>query len=482
LEGGKIMGAFETVIGLEIHVELGTKSKIFCGCSTEFGKKANENTCPVCIGLPGVMPVLNERVVELAVKAGQVLNCKINKINKTDRKNYFYPDLPKAYQISQFDMPVCSDGYLELGEEFQGKKVGITRIHIEEDAGKLIHLEDEDVTLIDYNRAGVPLVEIVTEPDIRSAEEAHDFLKKLRNILVYSEISDCKMEEGSLRCDANISIRKVGSDVLNTKVEIKNMNSFKEVHKALLKEEKRQLELYRYGEEHKIVQETRRWDSGKGRTVTMRTKEDAHDYRYFPEPDLPPMILEEKYIDTIKETIPELPMEKKERFVKDYGLSQKDAEVIIDDKATANFFEKLVSKTKDPKESSNWVITEVLRSLKEYDEIPVSSQQLAELIKEIKSGSISRNAGKKVFDKMCDTDKMPVDLIDDLGLKQISSEDKLEEIVKEILDKNSEAVEDFKSGKGKAFGFLMGQTMKETKGKANPGVVKKILEEKLKKM
>jgi len=476
------MGAYETVIGLEIHVELGTKSKIFCGCSTEFGRKANENTCPVCIGLPGVMPVLNERVVELAVKAGQVLNCKINKVNKTDRKNYFYPDLPKAYQISQFDMPVCSEGYLELGDEFQGKKVGITRIHIEEDAGKLIHLEDEDVTLIDYNRAGVPLIEIVTEPDIRSAEEAHDFLKKLRNMLVYSEISDCKMEEGSLRCDANISIRTIGSDVLNTKVEIKNMNSFKEVHKALLKEEKRQLELYRYGEEHKIVQETRRWDAGKGRTVTMRTKEDAHDYRYFPEPDLPPMILEEKYIDNIKKTIPELPMEKKERLTKNYGLSQKDAEVIIDDKTTADFFEELVSKTKDPKESSNWVITEVLRSLKEYDEIPVSSQQLAELIKEIKSGSISRSAGKKVFDKMCDTDKMPVDLIEELGLKQISSEDKLEEIVNEILSKNSEAVEDLNNGKDKAFGFLMGQIMKETKGKANPGVVKKLLEEKIEKM
>src|SRR6056297_440024 len=476
------MGAYETVIGLEIHVELGTKSKIFCGCSTKFGSKANENTCPVCIGLPGVMPVLNEKVVELAVKAGQAINCKINKINKTDRKNYFYPDLPKAYQISQFDMPVCSDGYLELGDKFQGKKVGITRIHIEEDAGKLIHLEDEDVTLIDYNRAGVPLVEIVTEPDIRSAEEAYNFLKKLRNILVYSEISDCKMEEGSLRCDANISIRKVGSDVLNTKVEIKNMNSFKEVHKALLKEEKRQLELYRYGEEHKIVQETRRWDAGKGRTVTMRTKEDAHDYRYFPEPDLPPMILEEKYIDNIKKSIPELPMEKKERLTKNYGLSQKDAEVIIDEKSTADFFEELVSKTKEPKESSNWVITEVLRSLKEYDEIPVSSQQLSVLISEIKSGNISRNAGKKVFDKMCDSDKTPLEIIEDLGLKQISSEDKLEEIVDEILDKNREAVEDFKSGKGKAFGFLMGQTMKETKGKANPGVVKKLLEEKLKKM
>ncbi len=476
------MSAYETVIGLEIHVELGTKSKIFCGCSTEFGRKANENTCPVCIGLPGVMPVLNERVVELAVKAGQVLNCKINKVNKTDRKNYFYPDLPKAYQISQFDMPVCSDGYLELGDEFQNKKVGITRIHIEEDAGKLIHLEDEDVTLIDYNRAGVPLVEIVTEPDIRSAEEAHDFLKKLRNMLVYSEISDCKMEEGSLRCDANISIRKVGDQVLNTKVEIKNMNSFKEVHKALLKEEKRQLELYRYGEEHKIVQETRRWDAGKGRTVTMRTKEDAHDYRYFPEPDLPPMILEEKYIDDIKETIPELPMEKMERFIKDYGLSKKDAEVIIDDKSTADFFEDLVSKTKDPKESSNWVITEVLRSLKEYDDIPVSSKQLSELIKEIKSGSISRNAGKKVFDKMCTTDKMPKKVIEELGLKQISSENELEKIVGGILDKNIEAVEDLKNGKDKAFGFLMGQTMKATKGKANPGVVKKLLEEKIKKM
>ncbi len=476
------MGAYETVIGLEIHVELGTKSKIFCGCSTEFGKKANENTCPVCIGLPGVMPVLNERVVELAIKSGQVLNCKINKVNKTDRKNYFYPDLPKAYQISQFDMPVCSDGYLELGDEFQGKKVGITRIHIEEDAGKLIHLEDEDATLIDYNRAGVPLVEIVTEPDIRSAEEAHDFLKKLRNILVYSEISDCKMEEGSLRCDANISIRKVGEQVLNTKVEIKNMNSFKEVHKALLKEEKRQLELYRYGEEHKIIQETRRWDAGKGRTVTMRTKEDAHDYRYFPEPDLPPMILEEKYIDTIKTTIPELPMKKMERFINDYDLSEKDAEVIIDDKSTADFFEELVLKSKDPKESSNWVITEVLRSLKEYDDIPVTSQQLSELIKEIKTGSISRNAGKKVFDKMCISDKMPKRVIEELGLKQISSEDELEKIVGSILDKNIEAVEDLKNGKDKAFGFLMGQTMKATKGKANPGVVKKLLEEKIKKM
>ena len=475
------MGAYETVIGLEIHVELGTKSKIFCGCSTKFGSKANENTCPVCIGLPGVMPVLNEKVVELAVKAGQAINCKINKINKTDRKNYFYPDLPKAYQISQFDMPVCSDGYLELGDKFQGKKVGITRIHIEEDAGKLIHLEDEDVTLIDYNRAGVPLVEIVTEPDIRSAEEAYNFLKKLRNILVYSEISDCKMEEGSLRCDANISIRKVGSDVLNTKVEIKNMNSFKEVHKALLKEEKRQLELYRYGEEHKIVQETRRWDAGKGRTITMRTKEDAHDYRYFPEPDLPPMILEKKYIDDIKSSIPELPMKKMERFVRDYGLLQKDAEVIIDEKSTADYFEDLVSKTKDPKESCKWLITEVLRSLKEYDEIPVTSKQLSELIKEIKSGSISRNAGKKVFDKMCTSDKMPEKVIIELGLKQISSEGELEKIVGEILDNNIEAVEDFKSGKGKAFGFLMGQSMKATKGKANPGVLKKLLEEKLKK-
>ena len=342
-------------------------------------------------------------------------------------------------------------------------------------------MEDEDVTLIDYNRAGVPLVEIVTEPDIRSAEEAYNFLKKLRNILVYSEISDCKMEEGSLRCDANISIRKVGSDVLNTKVEIKNMNSFKEVHKALLKEEKRQLELYRYGEEHKIVQETRRWDAGKGRTITMRTKEDAHDYRYFPETDLPPMILEKKYIDDIKSSIPELPMKKMERFVRDYGLLQKDAEVIIDEKSTADYFEDLVSKTKDPKESCKWLITEVLRSLKEYDEIPVTSKQLSELIKEIKSGSISRNAGKKVFDKMCTSDKMPEKVIIELGLKQISSEGELEKIVGEILDNNIEAVEDFKSGKGKAFGFLMGQSMKATKGKANPGVLKKLLEEKLKK-
>ena len=330
------MAAFETIIGLEIHVEMDTKSKIFCSCSTKFGAEPNKNTCPVCIGLPGVMPVLNKEVVRLAVKAGKALNCDINMINKTDRKNYFYPDLPKAYQISQFDLPVCIDGLVKITTDGKERKVRINRIHIEEDAGKLVHLEDSENTLIDYNRGGVPLIEIVSEPDMRSAEEAVEFMKNLRAIMVYAGISDCKMEQGSMRCDANISIREAGTDVLNTKVEIKNINSFKEVYKAIKKEEARQIQLYSYGEGHKVIQETRRWDASKGRTITMRTKEDAHDYRYFPEPDLPPVILKEEYVEEIKQSLPELPGEKKSRFIRDYDLSEKEADILIEEKFIAD--------------------------------------------------------------------------------------------------------------------------------------------------
>lgn len=470
---------YETVIGLEIHVELDTKSKIFCSCSTEFGQEPNKNTCPVCTGLPGALPVLNKEVVNLAVKAGTALNCDINLINKTDRKNYFYPDLPKAYQISQFDIPICSKGYIDIEVEGKAKRVNLTRIHIEEDAGKLVHLEDEEISLIDYNRAGVPLIEIVSEPDIRSAEEAVSFLKTLRAILVYSEISDCRMDQGSMRCDANISIREFGNKELNTKVEIKNMNSFKEVYKALKKEEKRQIELYSYAEGHKVIQETRRWDASKGKTITMRTKEDAHDYRYFPEPDLPPVIIEKLLVDNIKESLPELPEEKKERMIQEYNLTEKEVDIIIEEKEIADYYEAVVKECEEPKEAANWIITEILRLLKTSDIIPVKASYLSDLIKEVKKGSVSKTAAKSVLEELAVSDKTVQEIIEEKGLKQISSTDELENVVEKILLDNKQAVEDYKEGKKQSFGFLMGQIMKETKGKANPVKVKELLGNKL---
>jgi aspartyl-tRNA(Asn)/glutamyl-tRNA(Gln) amidotransferase subunit B len=473
------MSAYETVIGLEIHVELATESKIFCSCPTTFGAEPNKNTCPVCIGLPGVMPVLNEEVVNLAVKAGIALKCDINLINKMDRKNYFYPDLPKAYQISQFDLPICVGGHADV--EVEGKKtiIGLTRIHIEEDAGKLIHLEEEETTLIDYNRGGVPLIEIVTDPDIRSAEEAVEFLRTLRAILVYSGISDCRMEQGSMRCDVNISVREFGSDILNTKVEIKNMNSMKEVHKAIKKEEARQIQLYSYGEGHKVIQETRRWDAAKGRTITMRTKEDAQDYRYFPEPDLPPVIIANEKVIDIEKSLPELPTAKKERMIEKYGLSLNEIGILIEEKPVADFYETVVHLSGEPKEAANWIITELLRVLKTEADIPISAEQLSDLIKEVKKGTISRTAAKDVFEELVLSDKSVEQVIQEKGLKQISSTDELEGIVDSVLKENPQAVEDFKSGKGQSFGFLMGQCMKASKGKGNPGVVKSLLEKAL---
>lgn len=475
------MAVYETVIGLEIHVELDTKSKIFCSCSTKFGAEPNKNTCPVCIGLPGVMPVLNEEVVKLAVKAGSALNCKINLINKTDRKNYFYPDLPKAYQISQFDLPICSGGFIDLDIEDRARKIGITRIHIEEDAGKLIHLEDSEYTLIDYNRGGVPLIEIVTEPDMRSADEAVAFLKKLRAILIYSGISDCKMEQGSMRCDVNISVREYGSQELNTKVEIKNMNSLKEVHKAILKEENRQMQFYHYGEGHKVVQETRRWDASKGRTVTMRSKEDAHDYRYFPEPDLPPVIIASETAEAIKNTLPELPDAKRKRMIEKYRLTEQEVDILIEEKYVADFYEETVQLSNEPKEASNWIITEVLRVLKTEKEIPLTTRQLSDLILEIKKGTISRTAGKEVFEALITSEASVEKIIAAKGFQQISAKDEIEAIVDQVLSSNPQAIEDFASGKTQSFGFLMGQCMKASKGKGNPGVVKEILEQKLRR-
>jgi len=474
---------FETIIGLEIHAELNTKSKIFCSCSTEFGAKPNANTCPICLGLPGTLPVLNEEVINLAIKAGTAVDCKINKLNKMDRKNYFYPDLPKAYQTSQFDLPMCSGGNVEIVVDGITKTVRLNRIHIEEDAGKLVHVEGEDISYIDYNRVGVPLIEIVSEPDMRSVDEAVAFLRTLKAILEYSDISDCKMEQGSLRCDANISIRTVGQDTLNTKVEIKNINSFKELQKALEKEEKRQIELYTFGEGYKIIQETRRWDSGKGRTVSMRSKESAHDYRYFPEPDLTPILIQEEQILKLKASLPEMPRDKKERFISQYGLSEKEVDIILDDRSLSKYYEELVSLGANPKIAANWLLGDMLRLLKEKDmeteSFPVTPEALSKLLLMIVQGKISTTAGKEVFEIMFLTGKSSEVVVSEKGLSQISDTSELEKIIDHILNSNPQSIEDFKAGKTQAAGFLMGQVMKASKGKANPKVTKEMLDAKL---
>lgn len=475
--------SFETVIGLEIHAELHTKSKIFCSCSTKFGAAPNENTCPICLGLPGVLPVINEEVVNLAIKAGSALNCKINNLNKMDRKNFFYPDMPKAYQTSQYDIPICSGGFVEIDVEGVKKKVRLNRIHIEEDAGKLVHLEDEPYSLIDYNRAGVPLIEIVSEPDMRSTEEAVAFLRALKSILEYAEISDCRMEQGSLRCDANISTRKMGQENLTTKVEIKNINSFRELQKALEKEEKRQRELYTYGEEHKIKQETRRWDNGKGKTVPMRSKEDAHDYRYFPEPDLLPIIVYDDQISTIKSTLPEMPSIKRDRFINVYGLKEKEVEIIVDDKELSHYYEALVNEGANPKTAANWVLGDILRTLNDKNltskDITIKPAALNALLVLIEQGKISTTAGKEIFDEMFVSGKSAEELMKEKGLTQISDTSELEAMIIEILDGNPKSVQDFREGKQQAAGFLMGQLMKASKGKANPKLAKEMLDTKL---
>lgn len=473
--------SLETVIGLEVHAELKTKTKIFCSCSTEFGKEPNHNTCPICLGLPGTLPVLNEEVVALAIKAGKAFHCDINKVNKMDRKNYFYPDLPKAYQISQFDLPLCSNGYVEIEVEGKTKKIRLNHIHIEEDAGKLVHDDTENASYIDYNRVGVPLIEMVSEPDLRSPDEAVAYFKAIKSILEYSDISDCRMDQGSLRCDANISIREAGSDKLNTKVEMKNIGSFKELEKALKREEKRQRELYSYGEEYKIKQETRRWDSGKGRTVSMRTKEDAHDYRYFPEPDLVPIIIEDKQIKDIESSLPEMPKEKKLRFIENYKLPEKEVSILLDTKALAILFEDTIKCGASPKSVSNWILGDLLRVSKEnsFDiskhKLKFSPKDLADLIKIIDDGKINKTAGKEVFEEMFTKGSSPHDIIEQKGLSQISDTSALEKMISEILEQNPKSIEDFASGKPKAAGFLMGQIMKASNGQANPKIAKELL-------
>ena len=476
---------YETIIGLEIHSELLTNTKIFCGCRNEFGGEVNTHCCPVCLGLPGVLPVLNQKVLKYAIKLGLATNCEIAEYSKLDRKNYFYPDLPKAYQISQYDLPICKNGYVDIEVNGEVKRIGINRIHIEEDAGKLIHAEGEgDYSLVDYNRAGVPLIEIVSEPDMRTPEEARLYLEKLKSILLYLEVSDCKMQEGSLRCDANISLRAVGEAKLGTKAEIKNMNSIKALQKALEYEETRQTELLDRG--LNVVQETRRWDDVKGITVSMRSKELAHDYRYFPEPDLLPIVVKTDWVEEIRSAIPELPDEKRRRFIKDYKLPGYDAMVLTSSKEMADFFESCAKEYHNPKAVSNWVMGELLRALNDQGmcikDIRFSSKHLAELLLMVEKGVISGTAAKSVLEEMFKTGERPKVLVKQMGLEQISDESAIKDIILQVISKNPKSVEDYKAGKDRAVGFLVGQSMKVSKGKGNPQVINKLVVELLSKM
>ena len=472
---------FETVVGLEVHVELKTQSKIFCGCQTNFGAPPNTNVCPVCLGHPGTLPVLNEQAVDLALRAAMALNCKINENCKFDRKNYFYPDSPKGYQISQYDQPVGEHGYVEIVVGTELRRIGITRLHLEEDAGKSTHAADGTHTLVDHNRTGVPLIEIVSEPDIRTPEEARLYLEAIKSIMEYCEVSDCKMEEGSLRCDANISLRPVGQQEFGQKAELKNMNSFRNVQKGLEYEVIRQTEVLSSG--GAVVQETRRFDEATQTTVSMRSKEEAHDYRYFPEPDLVRLRIDETWSNRVRATLPELPMARRNRYVSELNLPEYDAGVLTADRAVANFFEAVVSQTKDAKTASNWIMGDLLAYLNaeglSISESPISPEQLAGLLAEVASGKVSLKQAREVFKLMCQTGKDAKVVIAEQGMEQISDESALTQIVDEVLANNPKSVEDYRSGKEKALSALIGQTMKATKGQANPALVNKMLLERL---
>ena len=474
---------YEVVMGLEVHAELSTKSKIFCSCSTEFGGDPNTHCCPICMAMPGTLPVLNERVVEYAVKAGLATNCEIARNSKNDRKNYFYPDLPKAYQISQFDMPLCEHGYIEIETENGLKKIRLTRIHIEEDAGKLNHDPYRGGSLVDLNRAGVPLIEIVSEPDINSVEEAESYLRKLKSILEYIEVSDCKMQEGSLRADVNVSIRKKGDTKLGTRTEMKNMNSFKSITRAINYEIDRQIDVIENG--GKIEQETLRWDDVLGQTFSMRDKEDAQDYRYFPDPDLVAIKLSDEYIDNIKKNLPELPESRKRRYIEEYNLPEYDARIITASKYLSNLLEGAIKICNNPKSVSNWIMSDISRILNEKelepDKIPFNAEQLGELITLIDKGTISTAIAKKVLDEMFEKPNSPKSIVEEKGWIQISDEGAIKEVVSKILNNNPQSVSDYKAGKEKALGFLVGQAMKETKGKANPKMLNEMFIEQLKK-
>ncbi len=474
---------YEMVIGLEVHCELSTKTKIFCSCPTEFGGEPNTHCCPVCMAMPGSLPVLNEKVVEYAVKAGLATGCEIARNSKNDRKNYFYPDLPKSYQISQYDMPLCNHGSVDIEDENGEKKtIRILRIHIEEDAGKLNHDEYGRGSFVDLNRAGVPLIEVVSEPDMRSAEEAEKYLRKLKSIFEYIQVSDCKMQEGSLRADVNVSVRKKGGP-LGTRTEMKNMNSFRSIVRAINYEAERQITEIENG--NSITQETLRWDDISGKTFSMRDKEDAQDYRYFPDPDLVAIRLSEEYINNIKNNLPELPEVKKERYLKEFGLTEKAANFVTSSKYYSDIFDIATEKCNNPKAVGNWLMSDVARILNEKDEepdkIPFTGEQLGEFIELIDKGTISTSIGKKVLDELFENPKEPSKIIEEKGWIQISDEGAIKGIVQKILEDNPQSVADYKAGKDRALGFLVGQAMKATKGKANPQILNKMFIDELKK-
>jgi aspartyl-tRNA(Asn)/glutamyl-tRNA(Gln) amidotransferase subunit B len=474
---------FESVIGLEVHVQMNTKSKIFCGCSTSFTHDPNSNTCPVCLGLPGVLPVLNSEALKKSVMAGLAINCSISKYSKFDRKNYFYPDLPKAYQISQFDKPICVKGFLEVTTPSGPKKIRINRLHMEEDAGKNIHSDDpsKPYSYVDFNRSCVPLMEIVSEPDLSNSDEAYEYLSKLRQTMKYIGVSDCNMEEGSLRCDVNISIRPKGDTKLGQKVEIKNMNSFKAVKTAIDYEFARQKNTIADGE--KIVQETRLWDADKNASFSMRSKEEAHDYRYFPDPDLPPITIDDAYIESIRSSLPELPEQKKARFISEYSLPEYDAGVLTSAKQCADYFEETVKLGANPKKASNWIMSEILAHVEDLEKIAnfiITPKAVAKLIEMIDNNTISGKIAKTVFAEMLTSGAMPDVIVKEKGLTQVTNTGEIEKIVDDVISTNPQSVADFSAGKEKALGFLVGQIMKLSKGKANPQMANEILLKKLK--
>jgi len=471
--------AYETVIGLEVHVELATKTKIFCGCSTAFGGAPNTHTCPVCTGMPGSLPVLNKEVVNKAIAVGLATNCTITKNCKFDRKNYFYPDNPQNYQISQLYYPICRDGKVEIEVDGEKKWVGIHEIHMEEDAGKLIHDSCEDSSLVDYNRSGVPLIEIVSEPDMRSAEEVIAYLEKLRTTIQYLGASDCKLNEGSMRADVNLSVREVGATEYGTRTEMKNLNSFKAIARAIENERARQIDLLESGEE--VIQETRRWDDTKEYSYAMRSKEDAQDYRYFPDPDLVPIIISDEWIDHVRKHQPEFREEKMARYQTEYGLPEYDASILTGTKKLADIFEETIALDANPKKVSNWLMVETMRLLKENEmdaeDIRFSATNLAKLIKLTDSQAINSTVAKEVFEKIFAEDIDPDKYVEEKGLKTVNDEGALRATVEQVIADNPQSVEDYRNGKEKAIGFLVGQTMKAMKGKANPGMVNQILKE-----
>ena len=472
---------YEAVIGLEIHSELKTATKIFCGCQTTFGAEQNTHTCPVCLGLPGVLPVVNKKVVEFAIKAGLATNCKINRYSKFDRKNYYYPDLPKNWQTSQYDLPIAYEGHVDIEVDGVKKTIRLTRIHMEEDAGKLVHsgttIKDSATSNVDYNRTGVPLIEIVSEPDMRSAAEARAYMEKIKSILEYIDVSNCRMEEGNLRADINVSLRPVGSDKLGTRTEMKNINSFKSLEDAINYEIERQADILDDG--GKIIQETRTWNPEKGITQSMRSKEDAHDYRYMPEPDLPPIVTTDEEIEAFRKSLPELPDARRERLIKDFGLSEYDAGIITSSRAMAEYFDAVVNFGADAKSAANWIMSDLSKNLNAenltIENSPVDAKRLAEMILLIAKGTISGKIAKTVFAEMWKSSDSPEKIVKDKGLVQITDTGAIEGVVAEVIAKNPKAVEEYRAGKKKALGALVGQVMKLTKGKANPQLVNQLL-------